>query len=182
MARYHTCTCCGPVLLVAPKHGVLWVGLPCSGVRAAHSGSQPKTHLNLAGVVPGCCGWAPQGWDCMGLWSPSCEILLYHGRSEKPRGSESAKTHTFFATKNFDRNGGPPPEPDHSWVGQSQLDFPNQGRGRYPAHEKDRICLPLRPRASGSAGSILSRTMLLQLPESVNEQTNKQTNIQSQRG
>ena len=44
-----------------------------------------------------------------------------------------------------------------------------QGRGRYPAHEKDRVDLPalegLEP--SGSAGSILSKATLLRLPESL---------------
>ena len=52
---------------------------------------------------------------------------------------------------------------------------PNQGRGRYPAHEKGRACLPLQVgglEPSGSAGSIPSKAMPSQLPEFVN-QTNK---------
>ena len=51
---------------------------------------------------------------------------------------------------------------------------PYQGRGRYPAHERGRVCLPLGPGASGSAGSTLSKAALLRLPESVNKHTNKQ--------
>ena len=43
-------------------------------------------------------------------------------------------------------------------------------------HERGRVCLPLRPSASGSVGSTLSKATLLRLPESVNKQTNKQTN------
>ena len=56
---------------------------------------------------------------------------------------------------------------------------PYQGRGRYLVHERGCVCLPLRPRASSSTGSTPSKATLLQLPESVNKQTNKPANMQT---
>ena len=49
---------------------------------------------------------------------------------------------------------------------------PCKGRGRFPAHEEDRLCLP-----SGSVGSILGKaTSTTDYRNTVN-QTNKQTNL-----
>ena len=51
---------------------------------------------------------------------------------------------------------------------------PCKGRGRFPAHEEDRLCLP-----SGSVGSILGKaTSTTDYWNTVN-QTNKQTNKHS---
>ena len=53
---------------------------------------------------------------------------------------------------------------------------PCKGRGRLPAHEEDRVCLP-----SGSVGSILGKaTSTTDYWNTVN-QTNKQTNKQTRR-
>ena len=52
---------------------------------------------------------------------------------------------------------------------------PCKGRGRFPAHEEDRLCLP-----SGSVGSILGKaTSTTDYRNTVN-QTNKQTNKRRQ--
>ena len=51
---------------------------------------------------------------------------------------------------------------------------PCKGRGRFPAHEEDRVCLP-----SGSVGSILGKaTSTTDYWNTVN-QTNKQSNKQT---
>ena len=51
---------------------------------------------------------------------------------------------------------------------------PCKGRGRFPAHEEERLCLP-----TGSAGSILGKaTSTTDYWNTVN-QTNKQTNKQT---
>ena len=55
---------------------------------------------------------------------------------------------------------------------------PCKGRGRFPAHEEDRVCLP-----TGSAGSILgkatSTTDFWNTVKQTNKQTNKQTSVHS---
>ena len=48
---------------------------------------------------------------------------------------------------------------------------PCKGRGRFPAHEEDRVCLP-----SGSVGSILGKAMSTTDFWNTVNQTNKQTN------
>ena len=48
---------------------------------------------------------------------------------------------------------------------------PCKGRGRFPAHEEDRLCLP-----SGSAGSFLGKATSTTDYRSTVNQTNKQTN------
>ena len=49
---------------------------------------------------------------------------------------------------------------------------PCKGRGRFPAHEEDRLCLP-----SGSVGSFLGKATSTTDYQNTVNQTNKQTNI-----
>ena len=51
---------------------------------------------------------------------------------------------------------------------------PRKGRGQFPAHEEDRLCLP-----SGSTGSILGKVMSTTDYWNTMKQTNKQTNKQA---
>ena len=51
---------------------------------------------------------------------------------------------------------------------------PCKGRGRFPGHEEDRLCLP-----TGSVGSLLGKAMSTTDYWNTVNQTNKQTNMQA---
>ena len=84
LALRHTklCTKCGRELRYSPRYAVymwwpwMWTKKSNrSGVRsrAAHSRSQLKPHLNLAGVVSTKSrGWVPQSWNTSNPYSYSC--------------------------------------------------------------------------------------------------------------
>ena len=84
-----------------------------------------------------------------------------------------ARKHPAGALRDDDRSGGQSATRESPETANNLIPLvPYKGRGRFPAHEEDCVCLP-----SGSVGSFLGKAMsTTDFWNIVNKQANKQTN------